>query len=259
LLGFGSISLGLSLMLPSAPASAAVGAATVVDTVHGSPLTSGTASTPFSVKLPPFAGCQNPVSPAYSFMVPVGTDVQNLTFTGNPGLPTLAVDGAWLSLANGSAWPGASSSGASNGSAYPLPVPLPNSTFQFDGEWGNNPATQLPIGPGASSAFPTWYLFDTTQGANEGKWLIGVACTVAGKVNPPSGPENLWDVEVDFASAPGGSFTWTVPGTAPIVPEAPLAVALPIGGAAVIGAAVFVSRRRRSPPTGIVISAGRPV
>jgi hypothetical protein len=106
----GVATLGLLAVAPP-PASAAVMAATV------SP-TSGGASTPFFLSLPVGSGCVNSGTFALSFMVPLGTDVQNLTFLAN--LPTLTPDGAFLTDAPGQAWPGTSAGG---GPGNHLPTP----------------------------------------------------------------------------------------------------------------------------------------
>jgi hypothetical protein len=61
-----------------------------------------------------------------------------------------------------------------------------------------------------------------------------------------------WNMEVTFtaSTSDSGGFTWSAvpgpPSTPPATPESPLAVALPVGGGAVIvGALLFETRRRR--------------
>jgi hypothetical protein len=239
---------GLALGLTATGASATVNAATLS-------VTNGDLTTPVQLSIPAGAGCANATTTAASFMVPFGTNVQNLTFSGSPPTPNApAINGLYLPLANSSpALTGNASSNTSNGTDFPLPKPLMNNTFEFDGLFGTaNPAgAHLPVSGTTSTSNP-FVLLDTNAAPNTGRWLVGIACEVSGSANPPAGPEMVFSVEVDF-TASGNGATWTVPSSGgPVVPEAPLAIGLPIGGAAVFGVAVFVNRRRRSPSGPVV-------
>jgi hypothetical protein len=152
-----------------------------------------------------------------SFVVPLGTSPASLVFSSG-----FANTGFWLADATGTPWAGA---GPQNGSALISPI-----TVNF--EWAGLTGFGVPVSG-------TGGLIDPAQ-ASPGKWLVGVACTFsAGAV------DNYYDVEVDFTAA-GNSYTWQVPGQLPNqAPEAPLAIALPIGGAAVLAGVVYVQRRRR--------------
>jgi hypothetical protein len=211
----------------------------------------GTLATPITISLPTspsVAGCKNATTPLQGFMVPLGTNVQTLTFSGGiPGVP----NGQYLPVAGTAALAVTGSNSSSNtlnaAGVFPAPVPLSNAAFELDAAFGATSVLGYPVtGTTTNPATPN-VLIDSSN-ANPGKWLIGVACTVNGSANPAGGAENVWDVEVDFTSTPAnGGASWVIPtGSGPVVPEAPLAIALPIGGVAMFGLAIYVNRRRRS-------------
>ena len=79
-----------------------------------------------------------------------------------------------------------------------------------------------------------------------GTWDIGILCEVGNAVN------KVWNVQITFTSIGNGDFSWalgtgstgTGPGTT--VPEAPLAIGLPLAAVGVIGVSTVVLRRRRA-------------
>jgi len=89
-------------------------------------------------------------------------------------------------------------------------------------------------------------------------WETGLACQKGGVVT------DYWNAEItistkDATGAPvqdPNGFKWIpTPGSGPVVSEVPFAVALPIGGAAVIGGTVFLNRRRRRSSDGASVAA----
>jgi len=252
--GLGAVALGLSLSVFATAAYAGTVNAnpnSITYAVQNSnpptPLT-GTnlaSSTQFDLHLPANAACSYPGSTGeqfISFLVPEGTNLSALTYSK---FPPQADQGTAPLLANSQAFPPETS--ASNS-----PAGLITPSYLSDVEWDlliddgfTVQGTQLPTG---KALIPT--------GHNTAQYEVGVAC-LAGSGNGGGFAVNAitdyWAVPVTFVlngtngcQDPEALFCWNPGGgSGPVVPEAPLAVGLPVGGVAVIGSAIFITRRRR--------------
>jgi len=110
-------------------------------------------------------------------------------------------------------------------------------------QWGPNaiPADGIMV---TGSFGPKDQMALIPTGQSSQVWETGIAC-----INPSGTITDYWNAEITFTASTSdqNGYTWsstTDPG--PLLPEAPLAAALPIGGAAmVVVGIVFVERRRR--------------
>ena len=79
---------------------------------------------------------------------------------------------------------------------------------------------------------------------------MGIACAAPPAGGGASTVTDYWNVLVTFS--PSGTdangYTWSY-GSTVTTPESPLTVGLPLGGAAVLGAGIFINRRRRGAMT----------
>jgi hypothetical protein len=229
------------LAIPFTAASAATssGIVTLVDPATNQPVTNNQALSSGQTFLPTLPA--NAVCPAnsgtngekvYSFMVPHGTDPTTLSFTS--GLPsnsftTGSGDTPGFYASNGTYWIQNGGTTAPNGA--------PNSIVQMN--WG------------AAIQAGNLSVADLTS---QSTWDTGIIC-----VKSTGAPETVfWDPPISFSASssdPNG-FSWTAnPAGGPIVPEAPLAIALPIGGLIVLGVGVVVNRRRHTARVNQVSSA----
>ena len=218
-LAVSTIGLGVSVALASAAgaAVASAGPVTIVNPSTNQALSGPQSATQvFAANLPLAAACPgntaNNAYHVYSFMVPAGTDPSTVSFaTGTPSTG-LGYFGS------------AGYVGPINTATSGQVVGLPN-----DLAWSNYP------GPST----------DLTGGSTK-TWDSGWACADGNGV-----VQRYWDQQITFA-ATSTSFTWTpIASVGAQTPEVPLTVALPLGGAAVLGGGAFVNRRRsrRGTPT----------
>ncbi len=76
---------------------------------------------------------------------------------------------------------------------------------------------------------------------------VGIACAVPPAGGGASTVSDYWNTVCTFVAAGASDFTWSCTNGSAQVPESPLTVGLPLGGAAVIGTGVYINRRRRRP------------
>jgi hypothetical protein len=234
--GFGTVAvaLGVSLLAANAasaaPTANAGGPATF--SVTGTNLPSATV---FNLNLPTGSVCANPGSTGAlyaSFLVPAGTDLTSLTYKT---FPPQADQGTALTFTG-------------TGGFLTLSGPANSPAGQIDPLY----ATQLAMAPLVSSSVGKLTVSGTElpagvalipTGQTSANWEAGIAC-----FDGTNNETNYWSVPLTFtvaANDPSG-FVWTPnPGSGPALPEAPLAVGLPLGGVLVLAGAVFINRRRR--------------
>lgn len=208
---------GAVLTATNAYAATTNGTATIIDAL-GNPITaSQPGSTNFSFSLSSGGNCSGDSASSgyhwYSYIEPQGYNAGNLT------------------LVNGTVSPGSG---------------LYNSAGVLD---GNNHNTDVSTG---HIILPSDYNFIKTQGhvANRSFFAAGQTTAVyeVGIVcmNSAGTATDWWNNEVTFTGTTA-SFTWTnAPGpvASANIPEVPLAVGLPLSGAAVLGGGAFLNRRR---------------
>jgi len=166
----------------------------------------------FTVTLPPQASCfansATGGARVQSYLVPAGTDVSTLNWLTGPPANLVGLFNGTPSYYGGQLT-------ALSGQIIQIP-------FDLELSAGNN--------------------FNASTFTPGSKWEAGIACT-----DGTGAVRNFWNVELTMAAStndPNG-FTWTQPNpNPPVVPEVPLALGLPIGGAAVLAAGVFINRRR---------------
>jgi hypothetical protein len=233
-----AMALGLTTsVVGAAGASPAVNAnvgGPAVFSVSGTNLPSNTL---FNLTLPHQAACSAEGGTGelyYSFLVPAGTDLTQLTYLNLPPQPD---EGTGLITANGDYLPSLNPANGPPGQIDPLygsaleMAPLVDTAVTELTLTG----TELPLGAALIPA-----------GQTSADWVAGVAC-----IAPPDAVTDYWSAPLTFtvSSADPSGFVWTPTAGAeppPIVPEAPLAVGLPLGAAIVVTACVIVNRRRRS-------------
>ncbi len=228
--GMAATALGLGLAVFSSQAAFAalgtVGTATPINPTTKAPLTGSQPSqTLFNFALSPTSGqpvayCSGASSTngtqEQSYLIPASTSPASLTYTGG----NINGTGNFSLYDNSGAQVGPTNT-ATSGQV----VAIQNANIDL----GDNFPVSTVIPSGTSA-----------------QWNMGIACTV-----PPAGGgaatvTDYWNTIVTFTTSAGDpmGYTWTY-GTAAVTPEAPLAVGLPIGGAAVIGTGAFINRRRR--------------
>lgn len=214
--GFIATSLGVGIAVLGATAAAAstpTGPVTIKNLSGAAITTPQPATTPFNATVPPGAACPsastaNPGNLIFSFMVPTAVDPMTLSFT--TGSPSQGY-GYFDSFGT---YAGALNTGAAG------EVTVVNSNqYQMSGVPFTAPD---PAGPTGTQT-----------------WHTGWACSQNGVVT------RYWQQDITFTTS-GTSYTWTPVANVPppATPEVPLTVALPLGGAGVIGAGMFVNRRR---------------
>jgi hypothetical protein len=209
---------------------------------------SGT-NTTFTLTLPQGAGCVNPGPGAfiYGFAVPAGTNLATLSWnsTGLLQSPPGAYDFFYLEDISGNTWSGVGVSSSATGGVFQPTGSLPTN-------WAWFPQVGQPVPPAQNPVNGSGGIIDpAAPPGTSGEWDVGVSCAVTpvGGGNATNANENYWFQQVCFSAAAGATtanYTWTTNcgGTGANVPEAPLAVGLPTAGAAVLGLAVYVNRRR---------------
>jgi hypothetical protein len=231
-----ALALGIGGALATATAASAAVVAhpgTASFSVQGTNLASDTLE---NLNLPTGATCSlagNAGGAYISFLVPAGTDLTTLTKAHSP----LPDQGTALYDTGGNALP------QTNASNTPAGQITPSYAFQLDlgqltdsnGAGYTVTGTQIPAG---TAIIPT--------GQSSADYLAGVACF------GPSGETDYYSTTITLTVAPndphGFTITTPTPSGGPILPEAPLAVGLPLGGAAVLLGAAYINRRRRSQP-----------
>ncbi len=198
LLAAGSSALLVGLLQgPPASAATMTGTATIVapGTTGTTPLTTGGATTVFTVALPATASCSGDTAHhgyhVYSYLEPRGTDLSALTFINTPSTGYGLVDAT-------STYYGPVNTAVGTGQI----VAIPN-----DFEWG-----PLVTEGGGAVALST--LLDGRSG---GVWEAGIVCA-----NEHGRVTNVWNTQLTFTAsdrAPEG-FTWTAVPGAGIAPAA---------------------------------------
>jgi hypothetical protein len=174
---------------------------------------SGGSGTAFTITLPGAAKCSGDTATGgfhvNSYVVPSSVDPTTLNFgTGQANQGQALIDTGGVPF-------NSEATGVASGSVPSLP--------QFS--WS----------PYVNDFGPGFDLF-------AGTWNVGIACS------RPDGSvdgNNFWNYQLNFTpAATAGDFNWaTVPTSA--LPEAPLAIGLPLSAVALGGAAAYVLRRRR--------------
>jgi hypothetical protein len=184
------------------------------DNVVGVSPMNGTASaTPFTISLPGTAKCSGDTATGgyhvNSYVVPSSVDPTTLNFASGA-----ANQGQALIDTGGTPYD-SEATGVASGAVQTLPQ---FSWSPYVGDFGTG--------------------FDLFPGT----WNVGIACsTPTGAVDG----NNFWNYQVTFsASGSSGDFSWQVV-SSPVLPEAPLAIGLPLSALALAGAAAYVLRRRR--------------
>jgi hypothetical protein len=222
---------GTALTMGVAPAGASTlgGTATIANPSNNTALPSGGSTTTFTVNLPAGAACDGDTATGgyhvYSFLVQAGTDITSATFNNFPSQGYGFVD-------NTGTYYGPANTAINTGQIISIPT-----NFQ----WG-----PLVVSDGGALA-----LSDLLYSGTSGDWDAGLVCA-----NSSGHVADYWTTPVLFTASnsdPNG-FTWTS-GPRSSTPEAPVALMLPVIGAA---AAVFVlmrKRRQRHPEVAAVDAA----
>ncbi len=230
--GTGAVVLGAFLALyalPAATASAStVGGTATISAPGNTTALSGTqaSETEFTVTLPTGAACSgDTVSDGYheySYLIPAGTLFSSLSFSSG-----FASNDLGLVDLNGNPWDGFNTNPV-NGLVISI-------------------ASDYEFGPLVSDGYlPLTGSGGLLYSGTTGVWEAGIACA-----NSAGQLTDNWNTEVTFTSNSGdpNRFVWSaVPGLGSqgqdSLPEVVWAVTLPIVGAAILGSAIWMSRRR---------------
>jgi len=215
-LGFAAVAVAVAVVAVAGPAAAATldGTATIVSP-SDVPVTSGGSTTQFSIALPANSVCSGDTATdgyhVYSYLVQVGTSITGISFTSHPseGLGLVNNTGVYYGPVN---------TAITTGQIISVP-----SNFEF--------APLLTDGASLSTL-----LYSGTSGV----WDAGLACA-----NSSGVLTDYWNTEVTFSASDSDSdgFVWSV-GPPAATPEVPVALLLPVAGAAVLGGGVWGARRR---------------
>jgi hypothetical protein len=216
--------LATSAAIGITPASASTldGTATV-ETPSGTAYATGAtigSTTEYTVGLPLDAACDGDTASegyhVYTYLVPSGTDVDNLTIvTGHPST-------GYGLFNNSGSYQGPFNTAPSTGYVQTLPVNL---------EWG---------------AWAEAHSEKATLIAGTGVWEAGVLCA-----NSSGVVTDYWNTELTFVTSgsdPDG-FTWSAAPGDPnngANPEVPFAIILPVLAVGILGATILIRRRRTS-------------
>jgi hypothetical protein len=238
-LALGSIGLGAAVLSATA-AFAAVNQGTATISVSGTNLSSALS---FDLNAPNGAACSSGGGNGTSyrsFLVPYNgstpPDLTALTIS-SPTAGVIGVVDQGAGMANASGFiPSASPSTTPPGqidSTFADSITIADLLTGAGESIG--PGTQPPagtnlVGPGqTSSTYAAGIVCFDKNGAETDEWSIPIQFTLSGN------------------DAGGNGIVWTPnPGGGPQLPEAPLAVGLPIAGATLLAGVIFVTRRRRT-------------
>jgi hypothetical protein len=253
LVGLGASTVGSS----AASASTLGGTATIENITLSAALSGPQASTqPFGISLPAGAACDSDTETVVSYMVPQSVYpslVAQDTFSGgDPGIGL-----GYFNV-------GSAGAGVSPGSLL-APQPTTAGTGQIgsnvDGPFQWGPAAIPEDGIAVTGSFlPPYNGALIPTGRSSQVWESGLAC-----INTSGTITDYWNAAITFTTSASDPnlFTWIpTPGSSdpqsedsppPLLPEAPLAAALPLSGGLILAAGVVVVRRRRkhttAPPT----------
>jgi len=249
------VGLGVAVVGTSAASAATLdGVATISTTNLATPLSGAQASNvQFGVKLPAGAACSgDTASGGYqvvSYMVPPsvfgvnGAGLSALTFTGL-GVPSQGF--AYITPAPAGTFPAYAPA-----STVPVTGVIQNAQFgpfQWgpDGFGPNAAVADFPVSGTQNATFNAVLI---PSGSQSQVYETGIACIKGGVIT------DFWNAEITFtlnaADAGGNGYVWTpTTGAGANVPEAPLAVGLPAGAAAILVGAVVLNRRRRGHTAG---------
>jgi hypothetical protein len=221
---FGAVAAAVGVLaLFAAPAAMAQETApAVVTTPQGVPITSGGSTTTWTLTLPVNSHCSGDSATGHFhiFSYISSADPSTLSFnTGAPVSSDPSAEAFSLIDVNGNQY-GPANTAITSGNIPQTPN-LNYELFSIDGSGGN--ANPIPAGT----------------------YNVGIACATS-----TGALDQFWNVQEVFTQVstdvdPNGE-TWSVV-PSNVVPESPLAIALPIGALLVLGAGVVVARRRRHP------------
>lgn len=218
-----SVSIAGTVALAAAAGAVATsGPVTIVDPTTNVALAGPQASAKqFAANVPSPSLCPGSTASngyhVFSFMVPAGTDPSTVSFsTGVPstGLGYFDTGGNYQGPINTS-------------TTGQVLVPSAGLTW---------------VSP-ALGATGSYTVTDLTGGSTK-TWDSGWACA-----DTTGAVQKYWDQQITFTTSTTDAkgFTWTpVANVGANAPEVPLTIALPLGGAAVLGTGAFVNRRRSS-------------
>jgi hypothetical protein len=210
---------GVGLAVFGATAASALtssGNVTIVDASNKAIVTAQDAAVLFTANVPAGAVCPGSGAQGYSvdsFLVPAGTDPSTISFT--TGLPS---NGLGYFDQTGNTYEGGFPA-SSTGGIIGLPVQQMN--------WAGG----LTLGD---------FTIAQLTGGSSMTWDSGWACVFQGAV------VSFFDQQITFrTSTTASGMTYTpIPQASTVVPQSPLAIALPVGGAAMLAVGVLVNRRR---------------
>jgi hypothetical protein len=176
----------------------------------------------------------------FQITLPSGAHCSHDTATGNYKLFSYVVNNATVPVSQIATSLNFSSGAASQGASLIDTGGTPyeqNATLPVSGGVPTPPAFNWDAYAGAND-------FGTGADLNNGTFNVGIACA------DPSGVvdgDNFWNTQVTFVGTspnpPGTVFTWSAQSNP--TPEVPMAILVPLSGAAVVGAGVMLMRRRR--------------
>jgi hypothetical protein len=255
----GSWMLFLSAGAPSASASTLNGTATLE--YEGAPLdTREYPSTQrFTVVLPSGASCTGDTSHdsthVYSYLVPEGTNLSDVTFTSFPsvGLGLVDTKGWYFSQSGADTAPGRPRGGDSSSGRPDKRLPDQDSySGRIIGIPTNFDFASLIKHRYSKLTGTSGLLYTGTVPSASGVWETGLACVSRGGTLTDN-----WNTEVTFSysSSDPNRFVWTsTPGpdssdNGPWLPEIAWAAVLPVAGIAVLGGWLWLHNRRKTRQT----------
>jgi hypothetical protein len=225
---------------PSASAGTLNGTAVLQH--EGTPLDTGEypSRQSFTVVLPPDASCAgrkaHDPTHVYSYLVPQGTNLSNVTFTSLPSVGLGLVDKSGRYFAERDAHSAPSSNTLPHHNGVIIGIP---STLEF---------APLITDDYARLTGTSGLLYTGTRPSASGVWEAGIAC-----VNSAGTVTESWNTEVTFTycSSDPNHFDWTsTPGpdssdNGHWLPEIAWAAVLPLAGIAILGGSLWFRGRRK--------------
>jgi hypothetical protein len=249
-LALGFWTLYLAAGAPSASASTLNGSAILKN--KGTPLDTGEypSRQSFTVVLPPGASCTrhkaHDFTHVYSYLVPQGTNLSNVTFTSLPsvGLGLVDKSGRYFAERDAHSAPSGDTSRHHPGEIIGIPTNLEFAPLITDNY------TRL---TGTSGL-----LYTGTEPSASGVWEAGIAC-----VNRAGTVTESWNTEVTFTycSSDPNHFDWTsTPGSDSSdnghwLPEIAWAAILPVAGIAVLGGSFWFRSRRKNQKVNLAVES----